>query len=445
MSVLLLGCAAAVAQERVPRIVNGTPTVDYASVGALLFYADPQRTRLDGLCSGTLVGCTTFVTAAHCVCDDVAEDSATCARLGLIDPATMRVYLQHAGFVEITGAEIPRDYVFAEAGDIAVLKLAQSPSGVAPSPINTVDRLEPGTAATLVGFGSTGGRSRDEDDAGLKREGPVRTSSCEPDVSGDTHICWRFDGEGSSTCSGDSGGPLFIDGDGGPVLAGTTSGGTRESCLAPDFSFDTDVFVYRAFVMEHAAEELGGGACDELPSVGEGDVRVSQRTGAFDATVREARFEVEVPEGAVELRIGMNGQLHGGSGSSREDNRYNLYVRAGEPPSRALFDCSDRGPSVFGFCRMREPQVGTWHVLVDGVEGTGDWQVTATVFTNTVSVCVGDCNEDSRVTVNELVVGIAMALGSGAAPCVSIDADGNGEVTVDEIVTAVSNALVGCG
>jgi hypothetical protein len=73
--------------------------------------------------------------------------------------------------------------------------------------------------------------------------------------------------------------------------------------------------------------------------------------------------------------------------------------------------------------------------------------VTATLFPeSTAAVCVGDCDGDLQVTVDELVAGISIGLGNGAAEaCRSLDADGNGVVTVDEIVTAVSNALEGCG
>ncbi len=48
-----------------PRIVNGTLTSLYPSVGALLSPGDPHFATL--LCSGTLIGCHTFLTAAHCM------------------------------------------------------------------------------------------------------------------------------------------------------------------------------------------------------------------------------------------------------------------------------------------------------------------------------------------------------------------------------------------
>jgi len=49
------------------------------------------------------------------------------------------------------------------------------------------------------------------------------------------------------------------------------------------------------------------------------------------------------------------------------------------------------------------------------------------------------------VSVNELVMAVTMAMdGDSAAHCAAADADENGEVSVNEVVHAVSNALVGC-
>jgi parallel beta-helix repeat protein len=60
--------------------------------------------------------------------------------------------------------------------------------------------------------------------------------------------------------------------------------------------------------------------------------------------------------------------------------------------------------------------------------------------------CVGDCNGDGRVTVEELVRGVNIALGTQELyACPPCDADASGAVTVDELVQAVNTALGGCG
>lgn len=59
--------------------------------------------------------------------------------------------------------------------------------------------------------------------------------------------------------------------------------------------------------------------------------------------------------------------------------------------------------------------------------------------------CVGDCNGDNQVTVDEIVTMVNVALGSAAVTvCPAADPSGDGAVTVDEILQAVNNALNGC-
>ncbi|HVM96865.1 MAG TPA: hypothetical protein VMT89_10775 [Candidatus Acidoferrales bacterium] len=59
--------------------------------------------------------------------------------------------------------------------------------------------------------------------------------------------------------------------------------------------------------------------------------------------------------------------------------------------------------------------------------------------------CIGDCGSDGDVTVDELIVGVNIALGSAqVAQCSAMDANADGDVTIDELITAVSHALNGC-
>lgn len=59
--------------------------------------------------------------------------------------------------------------------------------------------------------------------------------------------------------------------------------------------------------------------------------------------------------------------------------------------------------------------------------------------------CAGDCSADGRITVDELVTGVSIALGGRPlTECVQLDGDGNGAVSVDELVAAVAHALDGC-
>lgn len=65
--------------------------------------------------------------------------------------------------------------------------------------------------------------------------------------------------------------------------------------------------------------------------------------------------------------------------------------------------------------------------------------------TPTMVICVGDCDGNGVVAINELVLGVNIALGQQPiSVCEAFDRNGSGEVTIDELITAVTNALEGC-
>ncbi len=56
----------------------------------------------------------------------------------------------------------------------------------------------------------------------------------------------------------------------------------------------------------------------------------------------------------------------------------------------------------------------------------------------------GDCNGDNEVTVDELILGVNIALGTRPlADCPAFDPSGDGEVTINELIAAVNYALTG--
>jgi hypothetical protein len=68
-----------------------------------------------------------------------------------------------------------------------------------------------------------------------------------------------------------------------------------------------------------------------------------------------------------------------------------------------------------------------------------------TVMTPTVVPCAGDCDGDGFVTIDEILTAVNIALGnSQISDCLPSDTNGDGRITVDEILTAVNNALNGC-
>jgi hypothetical protein len=59
--------------------------------------------------------------------------------------------------------------------------------------------------------------------------------------------------------------------------------------------------------------------------------------------------------------------------------------------------------------------------------------------------CTGDCSGDNRVTVDELLTGVNIALGQlSVDACRIFDSSGDGAVTIDELLEAVNRALDGC-
>jgi hypothetical protein len=69
---------------------------------------------------------------------------------------------------------------------------------------------------------------------------------------------------------------------------------------------------------------------------------------------------------------------------------------------------------------------------------------TATPRPESTPPCAGDCDGDGRVTVAELVRGVALALGRAVAACANADLDASGAVAVNELVAAVAASLDGC-
>jgi len=357
------------AERLEPRIVNGVLSFADPTVGALLLGSDPGNAI--AYCSGTLVGCNTFVTAAHCVCD---ADGAACQSGGLApDPGDWLVFFQHAGFFAAQSIAVHPGYDFP-SNDVAVIQLAAPVSGVSPTSL-TAAEPDPGTDGTIVGFGRSGGVA---EDYGLKQRGGVVTSSCSADLP-DGLVCWDFatpvgpPGTDSNTCNGDSGGPLFVDEAGARVLAGITSGGSKSSCLATDESYDTSVAVQRPFIEAQAGADLASASCGSLSQVGDAATQVIGFTQQLSAGNPQGAHSFEVGPGVTRLAVALNASEELGAD-------VDLYVRLGSPPTTSEWDCRAYGSNQWGFCSFDAPSEGTWHVLASRYSGTSVYQITATLF-----------------------------------------------------------------
>jgi hypothetical protein len=104
------------------RIVNGVATWAYPATGALIKGASAGAA--ESWCTGTLIGCRTFLTANHCVHDDRAASK-------------YHVYLQTGGIYDVESISPERpDYNFPQ-GDLAVIRLGRPVEGITPIGLNT--------------------------------------------------------------------------------------------------------------------------------------------------------------------------------------------------------------------------------------------------------------------------------------------------------------------
>ena len=204
-------------------ITDGTTDTGHPSVGWL---------HIGGttLCTATLVGSKTVLTAAHCI--ETGQSHVFYVGSGSYTAASTH---PHPQFNNVT-----------KAHDIALLKLSTAPS-VTPS---IISELTPtvGTALTLVGYGITG---TGNNDAGTKRTATNTVASV-------TSTQFRFNGTGSgigNTCHGDSGGPALATMGGREVVAGTTIGGP-EPC--GPFGVDSRVDYYKTWLKTTSGGDLAG-------------------------------------------------------------------------------------------------------------------------------------------------------------------------------------------
>jgi hypothetical protein len=78
----------------------------------------------------------------------------------------------------------------------------------------------------------------------------------------------------------------------------------------------------------------------------------------------------------------------------------------------------------------------TFYVLMTGMTGG----------TAIAQICPGDCNEDREVSAGELIRAVHIALGSRPLSiCPNADKDGDGSVSIGDLVAAVSSSLFACG
>lgn len=353
------------------RVVGGVLTSERPAIGALLRLAAGGHAPEVGNCSGTLVGCRWFLTAAHCI------DSKP--------GVTYRVFLDHAGFLPVKDTHPSGEFkgctpANCTRGDIALVELERPAQKVRSLPITEGAPLKAGELGAIFGFGWSQG---DRTDYGLKRQGPVKIEDCEAQHGNSSWLCFRFQPSvTANTCKGDSGGPLLTGGE----VAGVTSWGKKQGCAKDDLAYDTRVTKYAGWLKQVAEQGLRAEACGPAPYAGETGAPVSHlvptRPYRPDGNPNKPH-KLAVQAGTSELRLALHGT------GRHSSNVTDIRLEARRPGSTSADPRCEATLSKlhnFAFCSVSEPEVGDWRFVVTfntanlGAEADFTYQLIATAF-----------------------------------------------------------------
>lgn len=199
------------------RIITGSECSENNSpVVEILLFQDDGR---GAICSGTMLTSRTVLTAAHCFFERPNRVVVTAAGIS-VDGTTVNVHPD----VRVDEANK------AVFNDVAIITLASDVT-LPTLPIVASRSVVAGDEIAIYGYGQTEEESDSNSTSGRLRSGEMKVTEVNANF-----VDALFTGEGSNTCSGDSGGPAIIEVNGQPGIAAVTSSGAIVDCGAGDLS-----------------------------------------------------------------------------------------------------------------------------------------------------------------------------------------------------------------
>jgi V8-like Glu-specific endopeptidase len=265
--------------QRQSAIVSGQTDGGHAAVGLL----KTVKGSLKGICTATLVGSKTVLTAAHCV-DGVS--SATFKVGGKTYYATKAA--KHGSYVKGV----------LNAYDVAVVVLAQQVTGVAPASLSKTPP-QPGQGITVVGYGIT--------KSGLTDSGTKR--SAKNAISKVYTQYFRYSGSGGgagNVCQGDSGGPTFRQEGGKEMLIGVHSTASVPCGAAGN---DMRVDHFYSWIEAQAAGDLGGDTTPPSVTITEPATGAAPTLSSGDITVKVTATDNSGGSGVASVKLFVDGAL----------------------------------------------------------------------------------------------------------------------------------------
>jgi hypothetical protein len=213
--------------DRPAHITNGTPTGSaYGNVGALLIDADADGV-LDFICSGSLIAPTVFLTAGHCTANPPGAVYYVSFAPDVLPLPPISEFIVSTEAHTSTTDDI--GVVILPAGETAGIPTLDLPSE------GLLDALKKRgvlarTQAVLVGYG-VASLNRGPLTSGLDGVRKVATAKV-LSIQGTFLLIADAHGQSGSggACDGDSGGPVFLQGQDPDVIVAITTAGLQEGC-----------------------------------------------------------------------------------------------------------------------------------------------------------------------------------------------------------------------